>query len=142
MLRSKRVMEDWSGQERREVKRRYTTDRRELERKKKFWTNLLLPVVIGIAVTSIITWGAYVTHVTYGISAKYEQSFVTHLESQATEDVKDDLRMDAIVLDYNAKIVKLSEKVEEGFEKIREDSREIYNLLITHERNRVEDDQD
>lgn len=132
---------DWNGMERREAKRRYTTDRRDLERKKKFWVNLLLPIVIGVGVTSIITWGAYVTHLTYGISAKYEQTFVAHLESQAAEDVKDDLRMDSIVLDYNSKILKLSENMKEGFDELREDNRIIYNLLVTHERNRIEEKQ-
>jgi hypothetical protein len=132
---------DWNGMERREAKRRYTTDRRDLERKKKFWVNLLLPIVIGVGVTSIITWGAYVTHVTYGISAKYEQTFVAHLENQASEDIKDDIRMDAMVLDYNSKIVKLSETMKEGFDELREDNRIIYNLLVTHERNRIEEKQ-
>ena len=130
---------EWTGSERREAKRRYTTDRRELERKKKFWTSLILPVVIGIGVTSVITWGAYVTHVTYGISAKYEQTFVKHLESQDTDAIKDDIRMDSIVLDYNGKILELSRDVKEGFDELRDDNRTIYNLLVTHERRRVED---
>ena len=132
---------DWNGMERREAKRRYTTDRRDIERKKKFWVNLLLPIVIGVGVTSIITWGAYVTHLTYGISSKYEQNFVAHLESQAAEDVKDDLRMDSIVIDYNSKILKLSENMKEKFDELREDNRIIYNLLVTHERNRIEEKQ-
>lgn len=131
--------EEWEGSERREVKRRYTPDRRELERKKKFWTNLLLPIVIGVAATSIITWGAYVTHVTYDISANYEQTFVKHLENQAAEEVKDDIRMDSIVIDYNAKILELSKNMKEGFDELRDDNRTIYNLLVTHERRRVED---
>lgn len=131
----------WDGGNRRETKRRFDVDRRSSERKKRYWWGVVFPILIGIVGTAILTWGTYITHTTYGISAKYEESFVKHLENQATKSIKDDIRVDSIVLDYNTKILRLHDDMNQGFNELRKSNSTIYNLLLRHEEKRSERDQ-
>jgi len=121
---------DWGGEERRESKRRYTIDRRILERRKKYWSNLLLPVLAGIIVTGIISWGAYVTHITYGISAKYEESFVKHIKDQLKKDALTDHKLELIQAEHNRQMNRLRDDMNIGFKEIRVFQRDIYSILV------------
>ena len=121
--------DDWSGEERREARRRYTLDRRELERRKKYWSSLILPVIIGIVATAIVSWGAFVTHVTYGISAKYEESFVKHVNDQLKKEAYNEHRLELIQAEHNAQMARLREDMNTGFKEIRAFQHDIYNLL-------------
>jgi hypothetical protein len=125
--------------ERREFKRRLVADRREVERKKRFLANVVLPVLIGVLGAGLVSWGAYVTHTTYSISARYEETFTKHLERQAAEAIKADIRIDAIVLDYNSKIVKLHDDMSRGFAELRQHQNTIYDLLVRHEERRKQE---
>ena len=120
---------DWLGEERRESRRRYTIDRRELERRKKYWSSLIFPVIIGIVATAIVSWGAFVTHVTYGISAKYEESFVKHVNDQLKKDAYNEHRLELIKAEHNAQMSRLREDMNTGFKEIRAFQHDIYNLL-------------
>jgi hypothetical protein len=122
-------MEDWDGVDRRAVKRRYTTERR----RGKYWLNLLAPIAMGVILTGIVSWGVYVTHTTYNISAKYEETFIGHIEGQEKKEVYAERRRDAIVVDYNRKIDKLSDEVADGFREIRDGNNSIINLLLKRE---------
>lgn len=121
---------DWEGDERREIKRRYTIDRRVLERRKRYWSSLLLPILIGTVATSIIAWGAYVTHITYGISAKYEQSFVKHVNEQLTKDALNEHRLEMIQSEHNLRMTSLRNDMNTGFKEMREFQHDIYNLIL------------
>ena len=122
---------DWDGEERREAKRRYTIDRRDVERKKKYWINLFLPIVVGVLVTSLMSWGVYITHTIYTISANYEQTFKKHMEDQSAEAVRDDIRMDAMQVDYNSKISRLHDDMMEGFKELRNSQNLIQKLIVS-----------
>ena len=121
---------DWEGAERREAKRRYTLDRRIMERRKRYLFSVVLPTVLGILGAGIVSWGAYVTHSTYSISAKYEETFVDHIDDQAVHDKLQRARIDGIVVDYNTRISELHDDVNDGFKEIRDTQNNIYNLLL------------
>ena len=121
---------NWEGEERREAKRRYTIDRRLLERRKKYWSTLLLPVLAGIIVTGILSWGAYVTHITYGISAKYEESFVKHIKDQLKKDALMDHKLELIQAEHNRQMIRLRDDMNTGFKEIRVFQRDIYSILV------------
>lgn len=125
--------ENWEGSERREAKRRYTVDRRLYEKRKRAFVNFILPSVIGVVVAGLVSWGAYVTHTTYSISAKFEETFKSHIEEAAKDSIATTLRMDSIVNDYNDKLVSLHEDMNEGFRELRESQRNIFNLLLQHD---------
>ena len=93
---------DWEGDERRESKRRDNSDRRILERRKRYWSSLILPILVGVIATAIVSWGAYVTHVTYGISARYEESFVKHVSAELKKDALNEHRLEMIQADHNS----------------------------------------
>lgn len=120
---------EWEGEERRETRRRYTIDRRILERRKRYWSSLLLPVFVGIVVTAIVSWGAYVTHVTYGISAKYEESFVKHVREQLKKEAHNEHRLEMIQTEHNSQMARLRDDMNTGFKEIRAFQHDIYNLL-------------
>lgn len=122
--------EDWEGDERREAKRRYTIDRRIIERRKKTLFALILPTILGILGAGIVSWGAYVTHATYSISAKYEETFVDHIDDQVITGAAQEARINDIVVDYNRKIVRLHDDMNDGFKEMRDIQNNIYNLLL------------
>ena len=121
---------EWEGEERRESKRRYTVDRRTLEKRKKYLSSVLVPTIIGLLGAGIISWGAYVTHTTYGISAKYEETFITHIKDQDIKDVVNDHKFENMQRDYNTKIIQLHDDMNDGFKEMRSSQKDIYNLLI------------
>ena len=122
--------EDWEGLERREGKRRYVVDRRLVEKRKKYWWTLALPTIIGIVGAAIISWGAYVTHTTYAISAKYEQTFDRHVGRQLQLEATNDHRFELMQMDYNNKMLGLRQDMNTGFKEMRDSQTDIYNLLI------------
>lgn len=128
--------ESWPDGDRRMAKRRYMSDRRQMEKRKHFWNTVILPVLIGIAGAGIISWAAYVTHTTYTISAKYEANFVKHMEKTARENLSTAAKIDNIILDYNTKITGLHDDMSDGFRELRESQQSIYNLLVEYEAKR------
>jgi hypothetical protein len=128
--------EEWEGEERRQIKRRYTVDRRTLEKRKKYLSSVLIPTFIGLLGAGIISWGAYVTHTTYGISAKYEETFISHIENQNTTDIINDRKFESIQKDYNGKILQLHIDMNDGFKEMRSTQRDIYDFLIKQDNNR------
>lgn len=132
---------DWNGDERRAVRRRYTLDRRAKEARKKLWFNILVPAIVGIGLTGALSWGVYVTHTTYTISAVYEQTFAKHLKEQKEKDtavskgikqVADEYRRDIKELgdSHNEEMSTLRKEVGEGFREIRKIQGDIYNILV------------
>jgi len=125
---------EWKGDERREAKRRYIIDRRTMERRKKYLFSVVLPTLLGIFGAGIVSWGAYVTHATYSISAKYEETFVDYIDDQAIANKAQKNRIDNIVIDYNERISQLHNDMNDGFKDIRDALRDtqtnIYNLLL------------
>jgi hypothetical protein len=128
--------EEWEGEERRQTKRRYTVDRRTLEKRKKYLSSVLVPTIIGLLGAGIISWGAYVTHTTYGISAKYEETFISHIENQDTKEIINDRKFESIQKDYNGKILQLHTDMNDGFKEMRSTQKDIYNLLIKQDSHR------
>lgn len=127
---SKLVGLDWKGEERREAHRRYTVDRRVSERRKKYWFGLLVPTIIGLLGAGIISWGAYVTHVTYNISAKYEETFLRHIEDQQEKESEAVAEVNRMESDQNEKMRVLREDMNAGFRDLRDTQRDIYSLLL------------
>jgi hypothetical protein len=125
---TKELDEEWQGEERREARRRYTIDRRTFERRKKYWSSLLMPIIVGLIATSIVTWGAYVTHVTYGISAKYEETFVRHVAEQLKKDAEVDRRLNMIRSDYSNQMDRLRDDMNAGFKDLRDFQHDIYSI--------------
>jgi hypothetical protein len=120
----------WEGSERREAKRRYITDRRTFERRKKYLSSILIPTIIGLLGAGILSWGAYVTHTTYGISAKYEETFTTHIDNQVVRDTVNDYKFESMQKDYNTKIIQLNDDMNDGFKELRETQQNIYSILF------------
>jgi len=118
--------ENWEGDERREKKRRVPPDRRVIERRKRYLFNVMLPTLVAVCGAGLISWGAYVTHITYAISAKFD-SEIEH--GQEGKDERMEMR-----IDYNSKIIKLQDTMLEGFKELRESNRIIYNLLVSSSR--------
>ena len=109
----------WEGDERRETKRRYTMDRRALERKKRYMFTIILPTLLGIMGAGVVSWGAFITHATYSISAKYEETFVDHIDDQHIKETAVKTRLDHIVDDYDSKLGTLHDDMNDGFREIR-----------------------
>jgi len=126
--------QDWEGAERRNAKRRYLIDRRTMERRKKYLFSVILPTMLGVFGAGLVSWGAFVTHATYSISAKYEETFVDHIDEQAISDRAQEKRIDGIVVDYNERIGELHNDMNDGFKEIRDTLRDtqnsIYSLLL------------
>lgn len=120
----------WEGNERREAKRRHEMERRTTERRKKYFFAVILPAALGILGAGLVSWGAYVTHATYSISAKYEETFVDHIDKQAVQDKIEATRIDDVIVDYNARISKLHDDMNDGFKEIRDTQNNIYTLLL------------
>lgn len=129
--------ENWSnGEERREAKRRYTSDRRAWERKKYYLGKILIPIVASVMFAGLISWGAYVTHTTYTISANYEQTFTKALESQMRRELTVDHDMEMMKEDYNTKFFNLRKELTDGMRETREALAKIYKLLLLQEQER------
>lgn len=116
--------------ERRRIHRRNRADRRLAERRKKYWWSVIFPIIIGVCVTALISWGAYVTHVTYTISANYETSFVRHVNNQVKKDAALELKIEMLRTDYTHKMNSMRADMNSGLKEIREANNRIYNLLI------------
>jgi len=123
-------MKDWTGDERREYMRRYSGERRVVERRKKYWWSVVLPIILGLLGTGVISWAVYVTHTTYGISAKWEQSFGRHVQDQLQKEASDDHRIELMKIDHNSEMTSLRRDMNEGFKEIRGSQKDIYNLLL------------
>ena len=119
--------------ERRRAKRRYKTDRRIIERRKKYWWMIIFPILIGVCATALISWGAYITHVTYTISANYETNFVAHISARAKKDAIIEDKVETLRKDYTQKLGTLRTEMNEGLKEIRDTNLAIYNLLLQHE---------
>lgn len=120
---------DWEDKERREAKRRYTIDRRTVERRKKYWYNLFLPILLGVLGAGLVSWGAYVTHVTYGISAKYEESFVRHVADQLKKEALNDHKLELMQMEHSTQMTSLRDDMNTGFKEIRAFQHDIYNII-------------
>lgn len=135
--------EGWDGMERREVKRRYTVDRRTVERRKKYLFSVIMPTLLGILGAGVVSWGAYVTHATYSITAKYEQGYVTYIDKQAEVDRAQDLEIKRIARDYNQKVIQLHDDMNAGFKEIRDTQQNIFGLLLhRNKRGEILDNED
>jgi hypothetical protein len=128
---------DWRGDERREAKRRDLIDRRGPERRKKYWWSMVLPTLIGIMGAAVISWGAYVTHTTYGISAKYESQFDQHIGRELQVEATNNHKLELMQMEYNDKMLILRKDMlilrkdmNEGFKEMRASQLDIYNLLL------------
>ena len=119
-------------EERRVSKRRDAIDRRIAERRKKYWWGVVFPVLIAVCASALVSWGAYITHVTYTISANYEASFVSHVEDRAKKDKAIEGRFQALRSDYNSQIDMLHTDLNNGLADIRKTNLAIYNLLLRH----------
>ena len=120
-------------EERRVTKRRDMIDRRVVERRKKYWWGVIFPIIVAVCVSALISWGAYITHVTYTISANYEASFVAHVKDRSTKDKAIDDRFEVLRSDYNTKIEMLHVDLNNGLAEIRKTNLAIYNLLLQHQ---------
>jgi hypothetical protein len=132
---------DWDGEERREAKRRYTTDRRRGEARKRIWVNIVLPAIVGIGLTSLLSWAIYVTHTTYTISAIYDQTFKKHIDSQAVIAAKNAAKLKEIATDSDKEMKELRKihvddmralrsDMSNGFREIRNTQGAIYDILV------------
>lgn len=133
---------EWTGDERRESTRRIPPDRRSTERRKKYFFNIIVPTVIAVVGAGLVSWGAYVTHVTYAISAKFDSSYASHVAIQNEHDQEDKDERMAMRIDYNSKIIKLRETMDAGFKEMRESNRTIYNLIVRSKFDREWDSSD
>lgn len=125
-------MEDqsWEGGNRREVKRRLDVDRRLLDRRKRYWWSVLFPIVIGIIGTAVLAWGAYVTNTTYGISAKYEQTFTSHIRDQLQKEADTNHEIELMKLRQASELQELRRDMKDGFKEVRSTQKDIYNLIL------------
>lgn len=123
----------WEGDNRREVKRRLDVDRRSQERRRRYWWTVLFPIIIGIIGTAVLSWGAYVTHTTYGISAKYEQTFVSHIRDQIQKDADTNHKLEITKIEQGQELDQLRKDMNEGFSDLRKSQQDIYNLIINQQ---------
>jgi len=116
--------------ERRETKRRYTSDRRADELRKQYWRQRLLPILIGITATSLISWGVYITHLSYTINAKYEEVFLKYVDEQQLKESVAAHRRELREQEFNAELLALRAELNNGLIEMRNTMRDLYNLLI------------
>lgn len=122
--------QDWDGVEQRETRRRYIFDRRVAERRKRYWWSVMFPILLGSIMTALISWGVYVTHVTYRISANYEETFVRHIESGIEREAQFEHRVDLIRVDYISRINSLKEDMTRSLREIKDIQTAMYQLLL------------
>ena len=126
--------EDWDGVEQREVRRRYTIDRRTLEKRKRYWWSVIFPIILGCLLTGIMSWGVYVTHVTYRISANYETTFVKHIGAQIEKDAAINHRLELMKADYTTRMTQMRSDMADGLKEIRNMQGTMYRLLLDSEK--------
>jgi hypothetical protein len=119
--------------ERRSNKRRVLYDRRQQEYRRRLMMRIL-PVVIAVFASGLISWGAYVTHLTYNIAATYDTVFSTHIEEQAKKEIEDNLHFVVIQKEFSEKMLTLRSEMKQGMDEIRNGFRDIYLLLISQGR--------
>lgn len=130
---------DWDGVEQREARRRYTIDRRLAERRRRYWWAIILPIILGAGLTGLtglISWGVYVTHVTYRISANYELAFVKHIELQVEKEARLDHRLELIKADFTNRTNLIRSDMTAGLKEIRDMQGAMYKLLVQNEQYR------
>ena len=125
--------------ERREVKRRYTYDRRSDEKRKQFWREKLLPILIGLTATSLISWGVYITHLSYTINAKYEEIFLKYVAEQQLKEATADHRREIHDREFNAKLLAIRAELNTGLVEMRNAMQNLYNLLLRRQQTEEED---
>ncbi len=122
--------QDWDGVEQREVRRRYTLDRRVAERRKRYWWSVVFPILLGTGLTALISWGVYVTHTTYRISANYEKTFVRHIDKVIKREALVEHRMEIMKADYINRIDSLKVDVKASLTEIKDIQTAMYRLLL------------
>jgi len=128
--------EDWDGVEQREVRRRYTFDRRTLERRKRYWWSVIFPILLGTILTGLLSWGVYVTHVTYRISANYEETFVKHIEKEIEKEAQLEHKFELIKADHMRSMEAIRLETSKGLAEIRSMQATMYRLLLENARKR------
>ena len=122
--------EKWDGGERRESKRRYTFDRRRAERRKKYFWYFVMPTLMGVLLTAIITWGAYVTHVSFTISANYEANFASHVTEQRITEAAINHKIEVLRAEHNTQMQNIRNDMNQQLKEIRDTNTAIYRLLL------------
>lgn len=126
--------EEWDGVEKREIRRRYIIDRRSVERRKRYIWSVILPICLGAGLSALVSWGVYVTHITYRISANYEETFVKHIESQVEESAAMDHRLEVMKTEYTTGMHTLRQEMTSGLKEIRDMQAAMYRILLENER--------
>ena len=127
---------DWDGVEQREIRRRYLIDRRVTDKRKRYMWSVVFPIILGSILTALISWGVFVTHTTYRISASYEETFVKHIEREIEKDLVLEHRLDMIKADFTNRMDTMSADTKSGFAEIRTMQTAMYQLLLETERHR------
>lgn len=125
--------QDWDGVEQRETRRRYTLDRRKSERKKRYWWSVIFPIILGTGITALISWGVYVTHTTYRISANYEKTFVQHIDKETEREAQVEHKLEVIRTDYTNRIDSLKGDMTASLKDIKDMQILMYRLLLNHQ---------
>jgi hypothetical protein len=133
--------EQWDGVEQRESRRRYTIDRRSSERRKRYWWSVIFPIVLGAVLSALISWGVYVTHITYKISANYEETFVSHIEKELERDAQVEHKLEMMKTDYSNRMNLMRSDMSSGLKEIRDMQASMYRLLLDHERTRAKSEE-
>lgn len=128
--------QDWDGVDTREVRRRYLFDRRMRERRKRYWWSIIFPIFLGSVLTALISWGVYVTHVTYRISAGYEETFVKHIENEIQEAAALEHKMEMMKIEYTGRLDSIRSETMKQLSEIRAMQSNMYQLLLDNERRR------
>ena len=115
--------------ERRESQRRRTLDRRADEARRQLWRLRLLPILVTILGGALVSWGAYVTHLSYSINANYEKVFLHYISEQKDKESAAGRRLDVLNHEFNAKLESLRTDVYNSMAEMRSTLRNIYNLL-------------
>lgn len=124
----------WDGVEQREIRRRYNIDRRSTERRKRYVWSVILPIFLGAGLSALVSWGVYVTHITYRISANYEETFVRHIESQVEESTAMDHRLEVMKAEYTTGMRTLRREMTSGLKEIRDMQAAMYHILLENKR--------
>ena len=125
---------DWNGVEQREIRRRYTIERRVNERRKRYWWSIIFPILLGSILTALISWGVYVTHITYRISASYEETFVKHIEREIEKDAVLEHKFEMMKAEYTNRMDTISSDTKFELAEIRKMQTAMYQLLLNERR--------
>ena len=130
--------EKWDGVDQREIRRRYTVDRRKSEKRKRYWWSVIFPILLGGALSALISWGVYVTHVTYRISANYEETFVKYIAQQLEKETALDHRLELMRNDYTNRMNAIRLEMTAGIDRIRSVQDAMYRILLEYKRDKIE----